>query len=203
MATNRIHSTTPRRDFLLRLGVGAAALGAVCPLLAQTAAPPPAADAPKPPPAESGEVARLRRQLQAQREGSTRLLAELHAKLGAPVIEVISADTVARAQADFEKRPVNGSRDLHALRAELWDKLPPTFIWEVLEDTPGRMRFRVTKCPIVEDMKRFNDPELGYALACASDPGIAAGINPKIRFTRTQTLMQGGACCDHAYKLAE
>jgi hypothetical protein len=130
-----------------------------------------------------------------------RLLIELHARHGAPILETIAASTATRWQADFEKRPIEGERDLQALKAELWDKLPPSFVWEIVEESPVRMCFRVTRCPIAEDMKRYNAPELCHALHCAADPGIAAGVNPRIRFSRTQTLMQGHACCDHTYDL--
>ena len=34
---------------------------------------------------------------------------------------------------------------------------------------------------------------------CAADGPIAAAFNPRIRFQRTQTLMEGNDCCDHVY----
>lgn len=173
-------------------------LGTACPLLAQTA---PASMKPTTP--ESDEVARLRRQLEAQRDGSMRLLIELYAKHAEPLLETISAFTAAEWQARFEKRTIAGPRDLHAVKAELWDRLPPSFKYEVVEDTPERLRFRVTACPLATELKQKGVPApLGHALNCASDPGIAAGINPRIKFSRTQTLVQGDCCCDHCYELS-
>lgn len=172
-------------------------LASSCRILAQNTTPPTAS-------AESDEVTRLKQQLQHQREGSMRLLIELHDKHGAPLLETIAAFTAADWQARMEQRQIAGERNLTAVKAELWDKLPPSFKWEVVEQSPERLQFKVTACPIVEDMKRGNvPPALGYALSCASDPGIAAGINPRIKFSRTKILMEGGCCCDHTYELGE
>lgn len=195
-----------RRAFLVQLGTSAALLGTFCPLAAEVANPgtpsaPGATPAASP---ESPEIAKLRKQLEAQREGSIKLLVELHAKLGPPVATAIAAYVEERSRERYQKMAVAGDRDLHALKAALWDKLSPAFRWELVEDTPERMRFKVTACPAAEEMKRLRVPaELGYALNCASDPGIAAGINPGIRFSRTQTLMQGNPCCDHCYELSK
>lgn len=146
---------------------------------------------------------RLRKQLQEQKAGSTRLLIELYDKHGAPLLDTIAAFTVAEWQERFEKTPIAAKRDLQAVKTELWDNLPPAFEWQVVEQTPERLRFRVTACPIALEMKRANvPPPLGHALVCASEVGIAAGINPKIKFSRTKTLMAGDCCCDHCYELS-
>jgi len=34
---------------------------------------------------------------------------------------------------------------------------------------------------------------------CEADGPIAAAFNPRIRFQRTKTLMEGNDCCDHVY----
>ncbi|ACB73310.1 L-2-amino-thiazoline-4-carboxylic acid hydrolase [Opitutus terrae] len=191
-----MNTSLPRREFL-RVAAGAALLGSSCRLLAQTPTPT-AATAP-----ESEEVARLKRQLEAQRAGSIRLLIELYDKHGAPLLDTIAAFTAAEWQARLEQRPFSGPRDLQAVKTGLWSTLPPSFKFETLEDTPQRLRFRVTECPVAAEMKqRQVPPALGYALNCASDSGVAAGVNPQIKFSRTKTLMQGDECCDHCYEFA-
>lgn len=196
-----MNTPTARRDFLAQLGAGAAFLAAACPLLGQSTTTTPTSESKAP---ESEDVARLRRQLQSQRDASLKLLAAVHTKMGPPFCDAVGACVAERYEETFRNRKVAGEPNLQALKAELWDKLPASFGWELVEQTPERLRFRVTRCPYPEEMKKAGvSPELGYALNCASDPGIARGINPAIKFSRTQTLMQGHPCCDHCYEMAK
>lgn len=186
----------PRREFLTQFGGAAALLGVACPLLAQ--------NQPAPAPAENLEVARLRQQLEWQRYSSLSLLTTVYQKHGAPILETVSEVTSGNAQRQYGRMKVEGERNLQALKKALWEPLPPAFKWELLEESPEKMQFKVHECPMVAEMKKFGvPPELGFALNCASDPGIAAGINPEIKFTRTKTLMQGHCCCDHCYELKQ
>jgi fumarate reductase iron-sulfur subunit len=88
------------------------------------------------------------------------------------------------------------------MKTLLWDRLgPPSFVYELLEKTEETMHFRVSHCFIAEEMRKHGAPEIGFALFCASDYGYCQGLNPRIKFTRTKTLMQGDDCCNHAYEL--
>jgi hypothetical protein len=42
-------------------------------------------------------------------------------------------------------------------------------------------------------------PELGEVLSCQRDAALIEGFNPDVTLTRTQTIMQGAACCDFRY----
>lgn len=71
-----------------------------------------------------------------------------------------------------------------------------------VEDTPERLRARVTRCRWAEELKKDgNDRELGFALICAGDVGYCAGLNPNMKFSRTRTLMMGDDHCNHTYEL--
>ncbi len=188
-------SAESRRAFLTRLGVTVAALGIGCPLAAQ-------AQSLESTPADPEELKRLQQQLLWQRQESRRLLAALHDSFGEPLVDVVADYTEEKSLHYFSSLKIDGERNLQALKKTLWDTLPPNFKWEVLEESAEVMRMKVSVCPLVAELKEDGvKPELGYALFCASDPGIAAGINPAIKFTRTQTLMQGHPCCDHCYEL--
>jgi hypothetical protein len=50
-------------------------------------------------------------------------------------------------------------------------------------------------------MRRHDAAEIGYAFYCAWDDGFCRGLNPKMTFTRTRTLMRGDDGCDHTYTL--
>lgn len=68
--------------------------------------------------------------------------------------------------------------------------------YEVLEADNNRVRMNITYCPYVEMYERINLKEYGTLLSCERDPYLFSGYNEKLDFHRTQTLMEGGSCCD-------
>jgi hypothetical protein len=60
--------------------------------------------------------------------------------------------------------------------------------------------FDVTSCRFAEFFRAFGEPELGVLLVCQTDVDIAAAGGGDVSFSRTQTLMQGGSCCNFRYK---
>jgi hypothetical protein len=59
--------------------------------------------------------------------------------------------------------------------------------------------FNVTRCPVYEQAKELGAEEWMFRLFCMTDGPSAEGFNPRVKFTRTKTLMQGHSCCDHTY----
>jgi hypothetical protein len=74
---------------------------------------------------------------------------------------------------------------------------------EVLEQTPDRFAFNVTRCRYAELYRALGIPELGAVLSCNRDYSLIEGFNPDIELTRTQTLMEGAAYCDFRYRMRE
>jgi hypothetical protein len=74
---------------------------------------------------------------------------------------------------------------------------------EVLERTDRAFDFNVTRCRYAEMYRALGIPELGALLSCNRDFALGGGFNPRLRLTRTQTIMAGAACCDFRYRLAE
>ncbi len=74
---------------------------------------------------------------------------------------------------------------------------------EVLEQTPDRFAFNVTRCRYAELYRALGIPELGAVLSCNRDYSLIEGFNPDIELTRTQTLMEGAAYCDFRYRMKE
>jgi hypothetical protein len=60
--------------------------------------------------------------------------------------------------------------------------------------------FDVTSCRFAEFFRALGEPELGALLVCQTDVDIAAAGGSDVSFSRTQTLMQGGSCCNFRYK---
>jgi hypothetical protein len=71
---------------------------------------------------------------------------------------------------------------------------------EVLEDSPTRLAFNVTRCRYAEMYRALGVPDLGALLSCNRDAALIEGFNPEITLTRTQTLMEGAPACDFRYQ---
>ena len=59
--------------------------------------------------------------------------------------------------------------------------------------------FDVTECAYAKMYERIGMKELGTLLSCGRDEPFYKGFNPKIRFDRTKTLMEGCGCCDFRF----
>lgn len=74
---------------------------------------------------------------------------------------------------------------------------------EMLEQTPERLSFNVTRCRYAEMYRALGLGDLGASLSCQRDFALAQGFNPSIELTRTQTIMGGAPYCDFRFRLAE
>lgn len=91
----------------------------------------------------------------------------------------------------------------------LWNQIcrPDGLEFVVAQAVPGeKIQMHCTYCPWVEIAKAAGSTEVGYTLFCGTDPHMVEGFNQaigpegrKIKFSRTKTLMQGDAYCDHCY----
>lgn len=70
----------------------------------------------------------------------------------------------------------------------------------VIDESPERFAFDVTRCRYAEMYGALGIPELGEVLSCQRDAALIEGFNPDVTLTRTQTIMQGAACCDFRYR---
>ena len=72
---------------------------------------------------------------------------------------------------------------------------------DVKEQTDKRFAFNVTRCRYAEMYKELGVQDYGALLSCGRDAALIVGFNPKIKFTRTQTIMNGAPYCDFRYDL--
>jgi hypothetical protein len=72
---------------------------------------------------------------------------------------------------------------------------------EVLEQTPEKLSFNVTRCRYAEMYRSLGLPDLGGSLSCQRDFALAQGFNPAIQLERTQTIMEGASHCDFRFRL--
>jgi hypothetical protein len=72
--------------------------------------------------------------------------------------------------------------------------------YRVIEQSQDAFAFDVTACRYAEFYKELGEPSLGFLLVCSADFDLAEGFGPDIKFSRTQTIMQGASHCDFRYK---
>lgn len=73
--------------------------------------------------------------------------------------------------------------------------------WQLVEESERVVEVKITECL---DAKTFRDAgagDIGYALMCHPDFATAPAFNPKMKMTRTKTLMQGHDCCNPRWTL--
>lgn len=142
-----------------------------------------------------------------RREIEARLVGPLLEALGAEfgrerVLEVVSQVIVDLArQQGARLAEAGGGRDLPRFAAS-WDawKMDEALELDVLESNNDTYAFNVTRCRYAEMYRALGIPELGAVLSCNRDFSLIAGFNPDVDLTRTQTIMEGAACCDFRYR---
>lgn len=118
----------------------------------------------------------------------------------ARAIEVMAREAGAAMAA--EDRAARGTADLATFheRLALWTAGDALRL-EVIESAPDRLGFNVTRCRYAESYRAMGVEEIGDILSCNRDGEFMCGYRPDVRFTRTQTIMQGASHCDFRYSL--
>lgn len=74
---------------------------------------------------------------------------------------------------------------------------------DILEHDERIYAFNVTRCLYVERYEDLGVRKFGYCLSCCRDNPFVEGFNSKIKFARTQTIMEGAPYCDFRYTLED
>lgn len=86
-------------------------------------------------------------------------------------------------------------KELHRVISEVWAE-ENALVFSILEETDRRLSFNVTRCLYAELYDRLGLKEFGFCLSCNRDEPFIKGFNPRMKLTRTQTIMQGAEICD-------
>jgi hypothetical protein len=94
-----------------------------------------------------------------------------------------------------------GGADLESFKAilPLWTKDDALTI-EVIDEAPGVLDFNVKRCRYAETYRAMGLSEIGDILSCNRDGAFCEGYDPRIKLTRTQTIMGGASHCDFRYR---
>jgi hypothetical protein len=93
-----------------------------------------------------------------------------------------------------------GKNDLAAFTAPIRN---PNYFWnhvttvEIARDTPTDFEVRVKECLWAKTFRDLDAADIGYAMVCHGDFAAARAFNPKLRMTRTKTLMEDHEHCNH------
>ncbi len=128
----------------------------------------------------------------------------MKAELGEAAAKRILAAAVIRMAREGAARMAQdapgGAPDLDSFRAiqSLWTA-GDALTTEVLESTPTTFNFNVTRCRYAEMYRAMGLADLGAVLSSNRDGAFCEGYDPKLKLTRTQTLMGGATHCDFRY----
>ncbi len=112
----------------------------------------------------------------------------------------IQADAMTAGKTVAEKYGGNGIKELSRVVREVWAADGAITI-RVLEETERDLSFDVTRCRYAELYEKAQMKELGFCLSCCRDEPFTKGFNPCIKFSRSQTIMQGAPTCDFRFVL--
>ena len=94
----------------------------------------------------------------------------------------------------------NAIADLARVVHEIWAHDGALEI-TILEQTENTFVFNVTRCRYVEAYDRLGVKDFGLYLSCSRDGAFGEGFNPRLKLTRTQTIMEGAPHCDFHFKM--
>ena len=119
-------------------------------------------------------------------------------EIAAEVIRGLARDAGRQIAAE---RGSNTLRDLADVVKSLWSHGGEALELEFIEVSETVLEFRVTRCRYTEQYANLGFGEFGYCLSCSRDAAFAEGFNPKIKMSRTQTVMEGEPYCDFKFTL--
>jgi hypothetical protein len=71
---------------------------------------------------------------------------------------------------------------------------------EVTHRDESSFEFNVTRCRYAEMYKAMGLQNIGGLLSCNRDGSFCEGYDPKLKMTRSQTIMEGASHCDFRYR---
>ncbi len=137
---------------------------------------------------------------------------ELHAEMAREIGEAKATEILARAVirmaraagAEWAAKAPGGKTSIQSFVETMpaWTKDDALRI-EVLKQTETEFNFNVTRCRYAETYKAMGIGHLGAALSCNRDGTFCEGYDPKLKLTRTQTIMGGATHCNFRYRREE
>jgi hypothetical protein len=71
---------------------------------------------------------------------------------------------------------------------------------QILSESDDHLDFNVTRCRYAEFYKELGLTDLGFHMHCNRDFAMVVGFNGELELSRSQTIMEGGSCCDFRFR---
>jgi L-2-amino-thiazoline-4-carboxylic acid hydrolase len=147
----------------------------------------------------------------ARRRIEAAIIAPIYREMREAIGEIQARDILRRAirraaidaGAEMASR-AEGGADLESFKAilPLWTKDDALTI-EIIDDKPGVLDFNVKRCRYAETYRAMGLGDIGDILSCNRDGAFCEGYDPRIKLTRTQTIMSGASHCDFRYRSSQ
>jgi fumarate reductase iron-sulfur subunit len=132
------------------------------------------------------------------------MLNRMKERFGEEVYEVVQEMVMERTLKKWSQIARNEeSHTIADVIRLLWEPLKAKGFEFSFEQKGDGIQFCCTKCAHHDLAREIDGTDWMFYLKCYSDPYIVEGFNPKIKFRRTKTLMEGHDCCDHYYEYQE
>ena len=125
--------------------------------------------------------------------------AEIGAEKALEVVRRVIVNLAHEAGAELAARLGEASLGAFAGGIDRWTEGGALEL-ELLERSPERLSFNVTRCKYAEMYRDLGLADLGGSLSCQRDFALVEGFNPGITLERTQTLMGGASHCDFRFR---
>jgi hypothetical protein len=144
-----------------------------------------------------------RREIEAQIVGP--LIRAFQQELGTErtleIVRDVITNLARQSGSDLAQRLGEASLPAFAQCLSLWNAGGALEI-DILEQSPERLSFNVTRCRYAEMYRALGLADLGSSLSCQRDFALIEGFNPGIHLERSQTIMQGASHCDFRFQAA-
>ena len=133
---------------------------------------------------------------------------EMKAELGEATAKKILSNAVVKlakqTAAEMAEEGPGGKGSLEHFIAlqPLWTKGDALQI-DTLKKDANAYDFNVTRCRYAEMYRAMGLAELGGILSCNRDGAFCEGYDPRLKLTRTQTIMNSATHCDFRYTVEE
>ncbi|OAF07022.1 hypothetical protein AYJ54_18350 [Bradyrhizobium centrolobii] len=127
----------------------------------------------------------------------------LRERLGESAMREVVDETIRRLAVEDGARWAatygKGPSSLRAVAQEIWAGGGGMDV-EVVDESDDHLDFNITRCRYAEFYKELGLADLGARVLCSRDQAMLAGFNDELEMSRTQTIMEGGACCDFRFR---
>jgi hypothetical protein len=117
------------------------------------------------------------------------------------VAKLSEENSIEQVEQIVSQNPVNNFNDFKELFLTQMnsDFMKNALTFTIKENSENKLEFEITECLWAIVHKEMRETELGYCAYCKPDYVMAKTYHPKIKLTRSKTLMQGDEFCNHTY----